>query len=209
MREQNSPPTCPAQCRAFSLPGLSCCGGRALEFIGNSPCPTSAMSAQTRLRPAAGPKNRRAPSRIFVLPRTALVHRHEAQRDSLRTTPHRSRWGSGEAHVRPRAGRRVKPWPDLRRSIRRRSRSFQESKGRRSLKRQAVSFALAKNGKRRVSRRAFLDSIQAKGRDYRSFFTPSKRESQGLTIMPFTSLRKAAVSTTSENGWIDMTISSM
>ena len=44
---------------------------------------------------------------------------------------------------------------------------------------------------------------------YRSFFTPSKRESHGLTIMPFTSLRKAAVSTTSENGWIDMTISSM
>ncbi len=47
------------------------------------------------------------------------------------------------------------------------------------------------------------------GADHRSLVTPSKRESQGLTIIPFTSLRYAAVSTTSEKGWIDMTTSSM
>lgn len=63
--------------------------------------------------------------------------------------------------------------------------------------------------KRRAGRRAFSNSLKAKPGGYRSFFTPSKRDSQGLTIIPFTSLRKAAVSTTSENGWIDMTISSM
>ncbi len=54
-----------------------------------------------------------------------------------------------------------------------------------------------------------LHSLCMRGSYYRSLVTPSKRESQGLTIMPFTSLRYAAVSTTSENGWIDMTISSM
>lgn len=70
------------------------------------------------------------------------------------------------------------------------------------------SFCLA-NVKRRVLPRAFCVLAENTRKDQRSLATPSKRESQGLTIMPFTSLRNAAVSTTSENGWIDMTISSM
>lgn len=65
------------------------------------------------------------------------------------------------------------------------------------------------NAKRRVLPRAFLVLFRKTKGDQRTLATPSKRESQGLTIMPFTSLRNAAVSTTSENGWIDMTASSI
>ncbi len=62
----------------------------------------------------------------------------------------------------------------------------------------AVLCSLSANKKARGEPRLFI--FENTQRAHRSLLTTSNLESQGLTIMPLTSLRKAAVSTTSEKG---------